>query len=72
MGKFFAIFLVFLGLLYTLAYLAHPALPGNNLQYPLGWWGWFDQGKYLLSSQSFILGNFSIDKHLYPPLYPRV
>jgi hypothetical protein len=58
---------------YTLAYLAHPATPGNNPgQHPLGWWGWFDQGQYLLAANSIAEKNFTPEKHYYPPLYPAI
>lgn len=41
-------------------------LPGNDSQYPLGWWGWFDQGKYLDSAQSLMRGALMPDRHWYP------
>ena len=41
-------------------------LPGNDPQYPLGWWGWFDQGKYLDSAQSLMRGAMEPDRHWYP------
>jgi hypothetical protein len=48
-----------------------PATPGNSTgAHPLGWWGWFDQGKYFLSANAFTQLDFSSDKHFYPPLYP--
>lgn len=65
-------FFATIALLYAIGYLAHPALPGNNLQYPQGWWGWFDQGKYLLSAEAFYHFDFSAEKHFYPPLYPLI
>lgn len=63
-------FILVISVVYTLAYLAYPALPGNNQQFPLGWWGWFDQGKYLMSANAFAHWDLSPDKHFYPPLYP--
>jgi hypothetical protein len=57
---------------YCLGYWFHPAVPGGNAGYPLGWWGWFDQGKYYESAQA--LTNFDLrgEKHYYPPLYPAI
>ncbi|HYD81190.1 MAG TPA: hypothetical protein VEC06_15400 [Paucimonas sp.] len=53
---------------YLIAYLLHPSVPGNRS--PLGWWGWFDQGQYLLAAKAFAALDFSPDRHFYPPLYP--
>jgi len=57
---------------YCLGYWFHPAVPGGNAEYPFGWWGWFDQGKYHESAQA--LANFDLrgEKHFYPPLYPAI
>ena len=67
----------FVSLLITLAYIivyfAISATPGNSPHtHPLGWWGWFDQGKYLLSANAFAQGDLTPDKHFYPPLYPAI
>ena len=59
-------------LVYCYFYLNHPALPGNNLQYPRGWWGWFDQGEYIKAAAAIGVGDFSPSKHAYPPLYPAI
>jgi len=59
-------------LVYCYFYLNHPALPGNNLEYPRGWWGWFDQGEYLKAAAAIGVGDFSPAKHAYPPLYPAI
>ena len=64
------IFLPLLALIYALAYLAHPATPGNNPVYPLGWWGWFDQGQYLRAAKAFAAHDLGPDNYYYPPLYP--
>ena len=62
--------LICIAMVYTLAYLAHPATPGNHPnKHPEGWWGWFDQGQYLLSAQSMAEKKLSATNHLYPPLY---
>lgn len=55
-----------LALLYVADYLGYPALPGNNTHYPLGWWGWFDQSKFLESTQALARFDFSPMQHLYP------
>ncbi|MBV9653113.1 MAG: hypothetical protein JOZ42_00980 [Acetobacteraceae bacterium] len=49
---------------YAARYLAHPALPGN--EYKLGWWGWFDQSKFLQSAQAFARLDFHPAQHWYP------
>ncbi|WP_418124271.1 hypothetical protein [Variovorax sp. 160MFSha2.1] len=59
-------------LVYCYFYLNHPALPGNNLAYPRGWWGWFDQGEYIKAAAAIRAGDFSPGKHAYPPLYPAI
>ncbi len=51
---------------YLWCFLGDRYLPGNNSQYPLGWWGWFDQGKYLDSAQSLMRGALVPDRHWYP------
>lgn len=56
-------------LAYTAAYLGHPALPGNNIDYPLGWWGWWDQSLYLKSLRGFAGRNLAPAEHWYPPGY---
>ena len=57
--------LVALAAVYTVAYLAHDALPGR-FQAPLGWWSWFDQGKYLRSMQALANLDFRSELHHYP------
>ncbi len=58
-----------LTLAYTAAYLAHPALPGNNPAHPDGWWGWWDQSLYLKSLRAFAGRNLTPSEHWYPPGY---
>jgi hypothetical protein len=53
---------------YALAYWLYPSTPGN--WHALGWWGWFDQGQYLLAANAFAQFDLSPDKFYYPPLYP--
>lgn len=63
------VFLVFVGVVYAVAFSHYPAAPGHNPVYPLGWWGWFDQGEYLKSAQAFAAFDFTPGKHFCPPLY---
>jgi hypothetical protein len=59
--------------IYTIRYFHYKATPGNSpLVHPMGWWGWFDQGKYLQSIDAFYSGNLDPSNHFYPPLYPLV
>lgn len=56
---------------YMIRYFSYDATPGNApMDHPLGWWGWFDQGKYLQSVNAFYAGNLDPINHFYPPLYP--
>ncbi|RKR70115.1 hypothetical protein C8C94_4655 [Acidovorax sp. 94] len=62
--------LVFIAIYYIAVYFFIPATPGNAPNdHPLGWWGWFDQGKYLLSANALSVLDLTPDKHFYPPLY---
>lgn len=63
-------FLLILAFVYTAAYLAHPSLPGNQTTTPLGWWGWFDQGRYLVSAKALAHFDFLARHHTYPIAYP--
>lgn len=55
-----------LTLLYVVDYQTYPALPGNNPSYPLGWWGWFDQSKFLESTQALAHFDLLPAHHFYP------
>ncbi len=55
-----------LALFYVADYLAYPALPGNNPRYPLGWWGWWDQSKFLELTQALARFDLSPAQHWYP------
>lgn len=57
---------VVLSSIYTLAYLAYAALPGNNIEHPLGWWGWWDQSLYLRSARALGLRLLTPEAHWYP------
>jgi Domain of unknown function (DUF7024) len=61
-----------IAVIYVYTYFALPYTPGNNLQYPLGWWGWWDQGLYLKQANAILHGDLTADKHIVPPLYPAV
>ena len=63
------VFLFAMLAIYLVAYFAHPALPGNNPDYPMGWWGWFDQGEYLKAAKAIAARDFSTENYYYPPLY---
>ena len=55
---------------YLLAYLGHPSLPGNNLAFPLGWWGWWDQSQYLKEATALAHGRITAQSYWYPLGYP--
>ena len=55
-----------LALLYVVDYQNYPALPGNNPTYPLGWWGWFDQSKFLESTRALADFDLLPAHHFYP------
>src|SRR5437588_2258181 len=55
---------------YLLAYLGYSNLPGNNLTYPLGWWGWWDQSQYLKSATALAHGRITAESYWYPLGYP--
>lgn len=65
--------LLIITIAYIIAYFNIPATPGNYPStHPLGWWGWFDQGQYLLSAEALTHGDLTPEKHYYPPLYPAL
>lgn len=55
---------------YLWCYLGDRFLPGNNLQHPLGWWDWWDQGRYLDSAHALAAGVMDPLRHWYPLGYP--
>ena len=55
--------------IYLWVYFLHEALPGNNPLYPLGWWGWFDQGEYLKAAMAMSNADWSSSQYYYPPVY---
>lgn len=60
----------FIFIIYNIIYLTYSPVPGNSAEYPLGWWGWFDQSQYLKGAKAILNGDFSPSQHFYPPLYP--
>ena len=57
---------------YLFCYLGDPALPGNDMQHPLGWWSWWDQGKYLDSALALARRVLTPDQHWYALGYPAL
>ncbi len=55
-----------LALLYMQRYVEFFALPGNVPGHPEGWWGWFDQSKYIESARAFAAFDFAPARHWYP------
>jgi hypothetical protein len=56
----------FLAGLYTFRYLRFHARPGIDAQYPLGWWGWWDQSNFLKSAVALAHFDMSPAQHHYP------
>jgi hypothetical protein len=71
-GRCQAILLVLLAALYLLSYLSQPLLPGNNLEHPNGWWGWWDQGQYLRSAAAIAHWSLGPETYWYPLGYPAL
>lgn len=65
-----ALLLLALAVLYVVAYGLDPSVPGHDRVHPTGWWGWFDQGRYLASARAFASGDLSTSAHWYPMGYP--
>lgn len=55
---------------YLIKYLSYSALPEVSAKYPLGWWGWWDQGQYIKSARALANFDFKGDSHWYPIGYP--
>ena len=66
----YPIFLALAAAVYMAGYAGHEAMPGNNPVYPLGWWGWYDQGEYLKSANAIRHFDWNTANHFYPPFYP--
>lgn len=64
-----------LAIFYVGSYLGHPSLPGQFGSPPeraLGWWGWWDQGKYHASAAALSQGRVTPDDYWYPLGYPAL
>lgn len=68
----YPILLIIAAGIYLVGYLQHPAQPGSNPAYPLGWWGWADQGEYLMSANAMRHFDWGTASHYYPPVYPAI
>jgi hypothetical protein len=55
-----------LTLLYAMYYFGDETAPGNSLESPAGWWGWWDQSQYIASARNLLAGNLVPDAHWYP------
>lgn len=64
----FKVFLVFVIPYYFIKYYN---FLGVNKKIPL-WWGWYDQGQYLISSEALLRWDLSPQYFAYPPLYPAL
>jgi hypothetical protein len=53
---------------YFHGYLSHPVLPGTSP----GWWGWFDQGQYIMSVRALRSLDLTPARHLYPIGYALI
>ena len=53
-------------------YLHYEGVPGNDANYPLGWWGWADQGRYIEASRNYWSLPIRAGEQFYPPLYPAL
>ncbi|MGX1099578.1 hypothetical protein [Amorphus sp. MBR-141] len=66
------VFLLAIFVLWQTTYISWKPVPGNNPEFPLGWWGWFDQGNYLRSAKAILEWNLAPSEYYYPPLYPLI
>lgn len=57
---------ILLSYFYLSGYFHDMALPQPDARFPEGWWGWFDQSKYLQSAQALAHGNLTESEHWYP------
>lgn len=55
-----------LTVMYLLGYLHNSARPSPTAPFPEGWWGWFDQSKYLKSAEALARLDLSSSQHWYP------
>ena len=59
-------FLIFIFLIYSFLFLAHPALPHDTVS---GWWEWWDQSQYIKSAKALSRIDLSPAEHWYFPGY---
>ena len=64
--------LLFAIIFFVYQYGSYLGVPGNSADYPLGWWGWADQGEYLKSTRNILSGQLKPELQFYPPLYPAL
>jgi hypothetical protein len=57
---------------YVYAYQHHGVRPGANATYPMGWFGWWDQGQYLKCAAGLAHGSLTPDTYWYPLGYPAL
>lgn len=63
---------IVVAIVYLLAYRSHGALPGSNNTFPLGWWGWWDQGQYWRCAAQLAQGGLTPETYWYPLGYPAL
>src|SRR5437016_6289693 len=71
-ASFMSLLLGGVTMIYLIAYLGHPVLPGNDPSAPMGWWGWWDQGQYLKCTAALAHGQLMPETYWYPLGYPLV
>ena len=65
--------MIAVAVVYVFAYVNYGEVrPGSSPQYPLGWWGWFDQGQYLKCAAGLARASLTSDTYLYPLGYPAM
>ena len=69
-ASFMSLLLGGVTMIYLIAYLGHPVLPGNDPSAPMGWWGWWDQGQYLKCTAALAHGQLTPETYWYPLGYP--
>ena len=68
LGAFICLIVTF----YFVTYWTDPNLPGRSTQFPLGWWGGFDQRQYLRSIVALEHHNYDPNEHHFPLGYPLI
>ena len=57
---------------YIRAYFKNSVVPSVGVDFPTGWWTWFDQGFYLRAAKATSHWNWAAEHYFYPPLYPAL